>query len=144
MAGSGPLLSIVACCHVLGPAKSMAFLFTSQLRSFFLTSSLRGHAVNSSSLHKRMWKPNEVVAAMPAVSWWKELDSEFGVLTQGSCSEPPRLTVYRDQMCPAPENLLMLSLQVCVPFCALHGAAAGTGQAPACVLILWSSVEQGA
>lgn len=39
-------------------------------------------------------------------------------------------------MHPAPENLLMLSLQVCVPVCALHGAAAGTGQAPVCVLIL--------
>jgi hypothetical protein len=77
------------------------------------------------------------------VSWGKELDSEVRVLTQGPCSEPPGFTVYRDQMCPAPENLLVLSLQVCVPVCALHGAASGAGQAPAFVLIL-RGVERGA
>lgn len=73
--------------------------------------------------------------AIPAVSQWKELDSECGVLTQSSCSEPPGFAVYRDQMHPVPENLLVLSLQVCVPVCAPHGAAAGAGQAPVCVLI---------
>lgn len=39
-------------------------------------------------------------------------------------------------MRPAPENLHVLSLQVCVPVCGLHGVAAGAGQAPVCVLIL--------
>lgn len=46
-------------------------------------------------------------------------------------------------MRPAPENLLVLSLQVWVPVCALHGAAAGTGQAPMCALVLGGAGRPG-